>query len=391
VREATDTLVAQHLERAGERADAEDLQGALAELGQAERLVRQAASAGVRLPDLAGREAALRQRAAVPSLRRAEVALTDGRWRDAVSAFGAALALLDAADRPPVEAQLTDALRSASTEARGRDRAELLETLAARTGAGADRSAAASAWRALAGAEEDRGDVRAAVEALSRAVVHDPSLAEELGRVEALAWTDVVLRVSGPDRQVVAAMREGLEAALRSRGSRFLRVVSRGGQPRRIPGEEGPLEVEPAQLVVRLGTPSVTQGEPSTRRVTRPEGAITKVVEEGSLVVQVALDAQVVLQVAERSERTRRTEEAAETARWDGKVRAVRTPMGSQRLKGSKRSGERAPAVEAARDHATAAVVTRLASELAAEVLRQVDRSDPRRPPVPAQEAPQRP
>ncbi len=136
--------------------------------------------------------------------------------------------------------------------------------------------------------------------------------------------------------------------------------------------------------MVRVGSPAVTKGEPTTRRVTRPEGAITKVVEELSLVVQVGLDVDATLAVAERNERARLSESADETARWDGKVKSVRTPAGSRKVRGGPRSKERGPAVTEARQHATAAVITRLSSALAAEVLRQVDRQDPRPPPAPS-------
>lgn len=233
--------------------------------------------------------------------------------------------------------------------------------------------------------------MRDAVEALARGVVHDPALGDELARVERLARTDVLLRVSGPDTEVATALREGLEAALRSRGSRFLRVLARGGSPRQVPGEEGPVEVGPARLVVRVGSPSVVKGEPTSRRVTRPEGAITKVVQEHSLVVHVGLDVDATLAVAERSERARLTETADETARWDGKVTSVRTPAGSRKVRGGPRSKERGPAVTEARQHATAAVITRLSSALAAEVLRQVDRQDPRPPPAPSPPPPPKP
>ncbi len=389
-REATDGLVSEHLTRAYGRADAEDLGGALAELASAQRVVRQAAASGVVVPDPGGEEAELRRRAAAPSLHLADRAEAEERWTDAMSALGSALALLDPSDRPAVESRLTEALReAAATASAPLQRAELLEALAFRTGNEADPSAAASAWQDLGAAEEARGDARGAVEAMVRAVVHEPALASELERLEALARTDVVVRVTGPDLEAAAALRRGLEAALRSRGSRFLHVVAWGGGSRRaVPGDDGPVELDPAKLVVRIGAPVVAQGEPTTRRVTRPSGAITKVVEEGSLVVQVALDVEVVLEVAERIERARWVEEAAETARWDGKVVAVRTPRGGRKFKNGPRSGERGPAVQAARDHATAAVITRLSSSLATEVLRQVDRSDPRPAPAPVEERP---
>jgi len=389
-REATDGRVSEHLKRAYGKADAEDLEGALAELASAQRVVRQAAASGVVVSDPGSEEAELRRRAAAPSLHLADRAEAEERWTDAMSALGSALALLDPSDRPAVEARLTDALRQAAAVAAAPlQRAELLEALASRTGNASDQSAAAGAWRELGAAEEARGDARGAVEALARAVVHDPALASELVRLEALARTDVVVRVTGPDREAAAALRRGLEAALRGRGSRFLHVVARGGGSRRtVPGDDGPMELGPAKLVVRIGSPVVAQGEPTTRRVTRPSGAITKVVEEGSLVVQVALEAEVVLEVAERTERARLSEEAAETARWDGKVVGVRTPKGGRKLKNGPRSGERAPAVQAAREHATAAVITRLSSSLATEMLRQVDRSDPRQAPAPVEERP---
>ncbi len=378
--DATQAQVDAAVAYARARADGENLPGALGSLEDARRVQRQARTGGVEVAVPDGLERELRQRAATPSLAAAEAAEAEGRWAEAATALRNGLALVASVDRAPLEGRLAEALRRQAASAPLPVRAALLEEVVGITGLDADRGHAAMAWRSLGQEQEARGDVRGATEALSRAVVYDPSLEPERDRVERLARTDIVLRVTAADPVVARALQEGLEAALRTRGSRFVRVRTRGGEERVVPGSEGPERVGPGQVLVRVGSLSVAKGEPSYRRVTRPEGAVTKVVEEGSLVVQVALDLDVAIEVGERSIRQHLSEEAAETARWDGKVKAVRTPAGTKHV-GGERSGDRGPAATEAKQRAEAAAITRLASTVAAEVLRQVDQADPRLPP----------
>jgi hypothetical protein len=79
------------------------------------------------------------------------------------------------------------------------------------------------------------------------------------------------------------------------------------------------------------------------------------------------------------------TEQATQTARWDGRAKAVRTPIGGRALKGGPPSGERAGAEASAVAKAQDAAVRALAARVASEVLLQVDWADPQEhPPAPS-------